>query len=65
LHRDDRFLRSSPKPASRSRRLHAGCQLDSKQVSSNLIPGQPLPPGFDIDYVRFDTSSAVHFRSSS
>jgi hypothetical protein len=48
LHRDDRFLRSSPKPESGSRRLNAGCRLDSKQVPSNLIPERVLDPGFDI-----------------
>jgi len=48
LHRDDRFLRSSLKPRSRSRRLNAGCRLDSKQVSSNLIPEYVPDPGFDI-----------------
>ena len=30
-----------------SSHLHAGHRLDSKQVSSRLIPGQRLPPGFD------------------
>ena len=39
LHRHDRFPRSARKPVSRSRRLHAGHRLDSKQVSSRLIPG--------------------------
>ena len=63
-HRDDRFLRSLPKPGSKSRRLHAGRQLGSNQVSPNLIPGQSLPPGFDVGYILFDTSSAVHSRSS-
>jgi hypothetical protein len=47
-HRDDRFLRSSLKPESGSRRLNAGCRLDSKQVSSNLIPEHIPDPGFDI-----------------
>jgi hypothetical protein len=27
---------------------HAGCRLDSKQVSSNLIPEHIPDPGFDI-----------------
>lgn len=31
----------------RSRRLHAGHRLDSKRVSSRLVPGQRLPPVFD------------------
>ena len=30
----------------------------------NLVPGQPLPPGFDVVYIHFDTSSAVLLRSS-
>jgi hypothetical protein len=47
-HRNDRFLRSSLKPESGSRRLNAGCRLDSKQVSSNLIPERIPSPGFDI-----------------
>jgi len=47
-HRDDRFLRSSLKPGSGSRRLNAGCRLDSKQVSPNLIPEHVPDPGFDI-----------------
>ena len=47
-HRDDRFLRSSLKPESGSRRLNAGCRLDSKQVSPNLIPERIPDPGFDI-----------------
>ena len=47
-HRDDRFLRSSLKPRSKSRRLNAGCQLDSRQVSSNLIPEHVPDSGFDI-----------------
>ena len=47
-HRDDRFLRSSLKPESGSRHLNAGCRLDSKQVSSNLIPEHIPGPGFDI-----------------
>ena len=47
-HRDDRFLRSSLKPRSRSRHLNAGCRLDSRQVSSNPIPERLPDPGFDI-----------------
>jgi hypothetical protein len=46
-HRSRRFPRSEQKPVSRSRRLHAGHHLDSKQVSSRLVPGQRFPPGFD------------------
>ena len=33
-----------------SRRLNAGCRAGSKQVSSALIPGQHLLPGFDITF---------------
>src|SRR5882672_7867738 len=47
-HRDDRFPRSSPKPGSRSRRLHAGRQLGSKQISPNLIPSAVTCAGFDV-----------------
>ena len=39
---------SSPKPESGSRRLNAGCQLDSKQVPSSLVPERVPYPGFDI-----------------
>ncbi|OLN27152.1 hypothetical protein DSOL_4664 [Desulfosporosinus metallidurans] len=42
-----RFPRSTQKPMLCSCHLHAGHRLDSKQVSSRLIPGQRLPPGFD------------------
>ncbi len=64
LHRNDRFPRSLQKPESSSRRLYAGCRLDSKQVSSRLVPGQRLKPGFDNISPCFDTSSAVRLRSS-
>jgi hypothetical protein len=47
-HRDDRFLRSSLKPESESRRLNAGCRWDSKQVPSNLVPEHVPSSGFDI-----------------
>ncbi len=63
-HRDDRFPRSSPEPDSRSRRLHAGRRLGSTQVSPNLVPGPKSNPGFDVDKIHYDTSSAVHSRSS-
>ena len=39
LHRRRRFPRSTQEPAPSSRRLHAGHRLDSKQVTSRLIPG--------------------------
>jgi len=38
-----RFPRSKLKPVPCSRRLYAGHRLDSKQVSSRLIPGHPVP----------------------
>ena len=66
LHRGDRFLRSSPTPESRSRRLHAGRRLSSEQVLlSTRFAEQSLGPGFDVGYGSFDISSAVHLRSSS
>jgi hypothetical protein len=43
-HRNDRFPRCTGKPASGSRRLHAGCRSACKQVLSELIPGQWNPP---------------------
>src|SRR3989339_272462 len=56
LHRCDRSPRPPHKPMPSSRRLHAGRHLDSKQVSSRLVPGQRLPPGFD-DIPTLSTSS--------
>jgi hypothetical protein len=47
VHRGDTFPRSARKPGPRSRRLHAGHHLGSKQVSPRLIPGPHLRPGFD------------------
>jgi hypothetical protein len=47
-HRDDRFPRSSSKPDSRSRHLHAGRQPGSKQISPSPNPGGVLRPGFDV-----------------
>jgi hypothetical protein len=38
-HRGDRFPRSTQEPEPRSRRLHAGRRLGSKQVPPRLIPG--------------------------
>ena len=62
LHRDDRFLRSSLKPESGSRRLNAGCRLGSKQVSPNLIPERVSDPGFDIvSYFRHVISGSLAF----
>ena len=50
-HRDDRFPGSihEPESDSDSRHLNAGRRSVSKQVSSELVPGQPLLPGFDVD----------------
>ena len=65
LHRSDRFLCSLPKPVPRSRHLHAGRRLDSKQVASNLCSrDRSADPVFDADCIRNDTSSVVHSRSS-
>ena len=47
-----------------SRRLYAGRQLISKQVSSRLVPGHRLFPGFDAIYTCFDTSTADRLHSS-
>jgi hypothetical protein len=47
-HRGDRFPRSTHEPEARSRRLHAGRHLGRKQVSPRRIPGERLPPGFDV-----------------
>ncbi len=48
-YRDDRFPGSVHEPESDSRHLNAGRRSVSKQVSSELIPGQPTLPGFDVD----------------
>jgi len=63
-HRGDRFPRSAQEPEPRSRRLHAGRHLGSRQVSPRLVPGERNTPGFDAIYALFDTSSAVRLRSS-
>lgn len=64
-HRNDRFLCSLSKPVPRSRHLHAGRRLDSKQVASNLCSrDRSADPVFDADCIRNDTSSVVHSRSS-
>jgi hypothetical protein len=41
-----RFSRSVPKPALRSCRLYTDCHRVRKQVSSRLIPGPMVNPGF-------------------
>ena len=65
LHRSDRFLRSSPMPESRSRRLHAGRQWSRRQVPLHLLRGIESRSRFRRHVRSFDTSSAVHLRSSS
>src|SRR5690606_13287688 len=47
-HRDDRFSRSMHTPPLGSRRLYAGCRMDSRQVPSMLIPVTILDTGSDI-----------------
>ena len=42
-----RFSRSVPKPGRASRCLHAGCRSVSIRTSSELIPEDGSPPGFD------------------
>ena len=63
-HRSDRFPRSMQKPASESRRLHAGCRLGSNQAVPQTVPGLTTSPRFRHRPYAFDTSSAVCFRSS-
>ena len=63
-HRDDRFPRSSTKPGASSRRLHAGCRWGSQQFFSPSVPGVISLHRFRHHLRSFDTSSAVHFRSS-
>ena len=65
LHRGDRFPRSTQEPESGSRRLYAGHRLGSKQVSPRLCPRPGKWAWFRWHPSRFDTSSAVHLRSSS
>lgn len=56
--RGDRFTRSAPEPELSSRRLYAGHRLGSRQVAPRLVPGERLPPGFDV----VDTLSTRHQR---
>ncbi len=65
LHRDDRFPRSAEEPESGSRRLHAGHHPGRQQGPAWAPPGLTTDPGFGVVDVLFDTSSAVHSRSSS
>jgi|SRR5215470_2034807 len=55
--------RESSRPG--SRRLYAGHRLASKRAPARLIPEQQVRPGFDVSRVCYDTSSAIHLRSSS
>src|ERR1700748_397238 len=57
--------RSAREPALCSRRLHAGHHASSRQAPLALVPSQRLELGFGGRPYAFDTSSTVHFRSSS
>ena len=63
-HRDDRFSCSSSKPDPRSRRLYAGCQLGTAQVTPQPRPRAITPPGFDTALVISTRHRTVHFRST-
>ena len=63
-HRHDRFPRSTQEPGSRSRRLHAGRRPSSRQVPLGLVPESYTNSGFDVTRICFDTSTAVHLRST-
>jgi len=65
LHRDDRFLRSLSKPVSCSRRLHAGRRLGNKQAPPNPCSQDRSQILVSTSLFSYDTSSAVHSRSSS
>jgi hypothetical protein len=43
-----RFSRSIRQPSRASRCLHAGCRSVGLRTSSELIPEEGSPPGFDI-----------------
>ena len=60
---EHRFSRSVRKPGRASRRLHAGRRSGSIRASPELIPEEGSPPGSDIAYTAFDTSSTVRLRS--
>src|SRR5207244_13456961 len=61
LHRGDRFLRSSSTPESRSRRLHAGRQWSSRQVTLHLLHATESRSRFRRPLGPFDTPVAVPF----
>src|SRR5208282_5097398 len=63
-HRGDRFPRSTRKPGSESRRLHAGCRLGRNQAIPQTRPRLTNSPWFRHRLALFDTSSAVRLRSS-
>src|SRR5215207_820789 len=46
--RGDRFPCSTQEPEPRSRHLHAGHHLASRQAPARLVPEQLLDPGFDV-----------------
>ena len=48
-----------------SRRLHAGHHLANRRAPARLIPELRSHPGFDVVWFPFDTSAAIHLRSSS
>src|SRR5882757_7255374 len=58
-----RFSRSVPKPDRGSRCLYAGCRSVGIRTSSELVPQEGSPHGFDIAYSDFDASEAVRLRS--
>jgi len=55
-----RFSRSVPEPDRASRCLHAGCRSVGIRTSSELVPQEGSPRGFDHHLIRFR-----RFRSSS
>ena len=64
-HRGNRFPRSAQEPALGSRRLHAGHRPGSRQAPPELHPRPTTRAWFRWRPYAFDTSSAVHSRSSS
>src|SRR5580700_1066951 len=64
-HRGERFPRSAQEPAPGSRRLYAGHRSGSRQAPPELHPRPTTGAWFRRHLYAFDTSSAVHFRSSS
>jgi hypothetical protein len=58
------FPSSIPKPESDSRCLYTGHRTAHKQAPAMLFPRERGTLGFDVIWLSFDASSAVHFRSS-